>query len=127
MVFFTMSNANGQLVSGKVTFRVTRFIVGGGYNKQTGEFICPVAGLYHFHFSFMQNSRSTTSCQMLHNGLSIGRAETFSDGTWVTASASVYVQMKIRDVFTVGQCHNWQIPININGEEIMFGGSLIHL
>lgn len=126
MVYFTMRAPNSQLVSGKVTFDTTIANVGGGYNNQTGEFVCPVAGLYHFYFSFMQKSATNVFCFIKHNKASLTQAETFSDGTGETASASAYVQLQVGDTVSISNCYNYEF-VNHGGAEGIFTGSLIHL
>ena len=126
MVYFTMTFPNSELVSGKVTFRRDVADVGGGYNKTTGEFVCPVAGLYHFYFSFMQKSTTSVNCFIQRNGFRLTEATTWSDNIWSSASTSAYIQLTMGDIITVGDCDNWKY-VGYNGNEGVFTGSLIHV
>ena len=121
-----MGDPNSQLVDGKVTFGRYIYQVGGGFNKTTGEFVCPVAGLDHFFFSFIQKSTAGVFCYIKHNDIRLTQAYTKSDDTWDAASTSAYIQLVVGDVVNVGDCYNWQY-VGHGSDTSVFTGSLIHL
>ena len=101
-----MRYPRSQLVSGKVTFSGILTNAGSGYNKQTGEFVCPVAGLYHFYFSFMQMSTTYVYCYIKHNRDLLTQARTYSANTWSVAATSAFVQLAVGDIVNIGPCLN---------------------
>lgn len=126
MVFFTVTTPTGKTTTdNRPLFERVVTNQGGGYNVETAMFTCPISGLYHFSFAYLQHSIETVSCNIFHNRNSITYAYMHfeSHDQFASASLSVYVYLDIGDTVDVRGCGNWHMVDK--SDATLFTGALV--
>lgn len=115
-------------LSGKVNriqYRKVHVNVGGAFNRRTGVFTAPVAGIYQFFFSTQSMNGLKTDLWLVVNGYWVSVSHTHVSVSNSVGNLSTYMTTlrKGAIVYVTHNCGNsWA---NSASNTIVFGGSLL--
>uniref|UniRef100_A0A8C6UAZ2 C1q domain-containing protein n=1 Tax=Neogobius melanostomus TaxID=47308 RepID=A0A8C6UAZ2_9GOBI len=98
--------------------------IGNAYNPQTGIFIAPVKGVYHFEIYALSNGNSAGEAYLKKNGVGIFMAHESQSSGRGTAGNAVTLLLEQRDVVYVTLPANRQLFDNANHHNT-FSGHLL--
>ena len=123
-VFFEASRFQGLLINSGSNFSFNNIVynIGGGYNTNSNNFTCPVAGKYLFSVGFFANGNSHFVVDILINGSRYDRHERQSTGSGGNTKKFMVViaDLSVNDVVTM-KCIVASVVLFSNGASKFYG------
>ena len=99
--------------------------IGGGYNRQTGYFVCPKAGVYHFSAMILGNHGHVVHYQLNKNNSPyvIGYSKM---GTADSSTVSVVAKLEVGDRIFIKHRYRNEVEQIFGLDHSSFSGFFLH-
>ena len=121
---FAVTTPTKSLVKGIPIFSTTITNVGGAYNMDSGVFTSPVDGLYMFVLTVGSYGQHDVYCWIYHNDSKKVFGRSYTDNSYTTASASVFLILSKGDSVSLRGCWGWA-NVYHSDDATAFNGALI--
>ena len=117
MIGFTAYYRNGY-TNGRVTFSNVIENYGGGFNKNTGTFTCPMSGLYIVSMTIQVEVDDSLNCWIYRNGHNTGIEVDIQGKGQEPATQTAFLRLYRGDALYITGCSS----SNVGGETVFSAG-----